>query len=98
MRHWRWCEPSLLAFRLSTLPSCSRGGAQTPLLGDAYLTLTSALAVEAAEILGARHVVPVHFEHWAHFTQGPETLRDAFARSGIADRLHMPTPGEWLTL
>jgi len=74
------------------------GGAQTPLLGDAYLTLTSALAVEAVEILGARQVVPVHFEHWAHFTQGPASLRDAFARSGVADRLHMPTPGEWLIL
>lgn len=70
------------------------GGAQTPLLGEQYLTLSSAQAVEAAEILGAAHVVPLHFEHWAHFSQGPETLREAFAGSHVADRLHLLTPGE----
>jgi L-ascorbate metabolism protein UlaG (beta-lactamase superfamily) len=70
------------------------GGAQTPLLGDAYLTLTSELAAEAAQILGARRIVPLHFEHWAHFTQGADTLRAAFARHGLAGRLTVPTRGQ----
>src|SRR5512146_1910190 len=43
------------------------GAARTPLL-DAYLTLTSEEAAEAAAILGARHVVPLHVDGWAHFT------------------------------
>ncbi|GAA3083560.1 MBL fold metallo-hydrolase [Streptomyces olivoverticillatus] len=51
------------------------GGAQTPLLGEAFLTLSSTDAAKAARLLGARHVVPLHFEHWAHFTQGPDTIR-----------------------
>lgn len=70
------------------------GGAQTALLGDAYLTLTSAAAAEAARILRARHVVPVHFEGWAHFTQGADTLVEAFSSAGLAERLHLLQPGE----
>ncbi|MFH9224557.1 MBL fold metallo-hydrolase [Streptomyces lydicus] len=69
------------------------GGAQTPLLGDAYLTLPSDQAAEAARILGARAVVPLHFEHWKHFTQGAETLTASFERAGLADRLHLLEPG-----
>ncbi|WP_438488211.1 MBL fold metallo-hydrolase [Streptomyces sp. S186] len=74
------------------------GGARTPLVGDAYLTLPSDGAAEAARILGARHVVPLHFEHWAHFTQGPDTLEPAFAQAGLADRLHLLKPGEQIEL
>lgn len=74
------------------------GGAQTPLLGAAYLTLTSDAAAEAARILSVRHAVPLHFEHWAHFTQGADTLVDAFQRAGLANRLHLPKPGERIEL
>ena len=74
------------------------GGAQTELLGDAYLTLPSEAAAEAARMLAASHVVPVHFEHWAHFTQGRDTLLDSFSRAGLADRLHLLDPGEELDL
>jgi L-ascorbate metabolism protein UlaG (beta-lactamase superfamily) len=74
------------------------GGARTPLVGDAYLTLPSDGAAEAAQILGAHHVIPLHFEHWAHFTQGPDTLAPAFARAGLADRLHLLKPGEQIEL
>ncbi|MEU1627888.1 MBL fold metallo-hydrolase [Streptomyces sp. NPDC020096] len=74
------------------------GAARTPLIPDADLTLTSDDAVEAARILGARHVVPLHFEHWAHFTQGRRTLADAFSRAGAEALLHLPTPGERLAL
>ncbi|MET7617514.1 MBL fold metallo-hydrolase [Streptomyces sp. NPDC005408] len=74
------------------------GGARTPLLGDAYLTLPSAAAAEAARILGARQVVPLHFEHWGHFSQGPETLTEAFAEAGLDDRLLLLKPGESVEL
>ncbi|MBO0512189.1 MBL fold metallo-hydrolase [Streptomyces beijiangensis] len=73
------------------------GGARTPLLGDAYLTLPSAAAAEAARILGARHVVPLHFGHWGHFSQGPDTVVDAFAEAGLSERLHLPAAGETIT-
>jgi L-ascorbate metabolism protein UlaG (beta-lactamase superfamily) len=69
------------------------GAARTALLDGAFLTLTSDQAAQAALILGARHVVPLHVEGWAHFTQGPATLPTAFERAGILDRLIMPVPG-----
>ncbi|KUJ66101.1 Zn-dependent hydrolase [Streptomyces albus subsp. albus] len=74
------------------------GAARTPLVPDADLTLSSTDAARAAEILGARRVVPLHFEQWGHFTQGPETLTAAFTEAGLGDRLHLPRLGETVTL
>jgi len=59
----------------------------------AYLTLSADAAAQAAQVLGARAVVPVHFEGWAHFTQGADDLRSAFAAAGVADRLVVAEPG-----
>jgi L-ascorbate metabolism protein UlaG (beta-lactamase superfamily) len=64
------------------------GAAQTPLIEGAYLTLTSEQAAEAAAILGAAHVIPLHFEDWTHFTQGADALLSAFDGAGLGDRLH----------
>lgn len=71
------------------------GAAQrSSLFKGAYLTLSSDRAAEAARILDARAVVPVHFEGWTHFTQGADILRAAFAGNGITDRLVLVAPGE----
>jgi L-ascorbate metabolism protein UlaG (beta-lactamase superfamily) len=63
------------------------------LFDGAFLTLSSERAAEAAKILGVRAVVPVHFEGWAHFTQGADVLRAAFAGNGMADLLALAEPG-----
>jgi L-ascorbate metabolism protein UlaG (beta-lactamase superfamily) len=60
----------------------------------AYLTLSADRAVEAARVLGARAIVPVHFEGWAHFTQGADDLRAAFDAAGLGDLLVVPEPGD----
>jgi L-ascorbate metabolism protein UlaG (beta-lactamase superfamily) len=54
------------------------GAAQTPRLGDALLTLSSEQAGEAAGILGASSVVAVHCDGWAHFSEGPDLVRNVF--------------------
>jgi L-ascorbate metabolism protein UlaG (beta-lactamase superfamily) len=70
------------------------GAVQLPHRFDgAYLTLSSDLAAQAAVILGAGTVIPLHFEGWRHFTQGAERLQAAFAGQGVADRLLIPTAG-----
>jgi L-ascorbate metabolism protein UlaG (beta-lactamase superfamily) len=69
------------------------GAARTPLVPDAPLTLTSEDAARAAEVLGAAWVVPLHFEHWGHFTEDGSTLTTAFARAGLTDRLRLLEPG-----
>jgi L-ascorbate metabolism protein UlaG (beta-lactamase superfamily) len=63
----------------------------------AYLTLSSERAAIAAEILGARVVIPLHFEGWTHFTQGADDLRAAFTGYGIRDRLVLPERGGTVT-
>ena len=71
------------------------GAAQrSSLFKGAYLTLSSDDAAEAAKILGARAVVPVHFEGWTHVTQGADVLQAAFDANGIIDRLVLAARGE----
>ncbi|MEU8106591.1 hypothetical protein AB0C18_23010 [Nonomuraea muscovyensis] len=66
------------------------GAPRFPVIFDgAPLVLDSAQAAEAAKILGARRVVPVHYDSWAHFTEGREDLVAAFTAAGLADRLQL---------
>ena len=74
------------------------GAVQLPHRFDgAYLTLSSDRAAEATKLLGVRAALPVHFEGWAHFTQGARELRAAFAGNSISDRLVLAERGETVT-
>jgi L-ascorbate metabolism protein UlaG (beta-lactamase superfamily) len=70
------------------------GAVQLPKFDHAYLTLSADHAADVAEILGARIVIPLHFEGWAHCTQGAGELQAAFSGNGIADRLLMLERGQ----
>jgi L-ascorbate metabolism protein UlaG (beta-lactamase superfamily) len=75
------------------------GGVSLPHRFDgAYLTLSAERAAQAAEVLGARAIVPVHFEGWKHFTQGEADLRAAFDAAGLAERLVVPEAGETVNI
>ncbi|WP_329137296.1 MBL fold metallo-hydrolase [Streptomyces sp. NBC_01476] len=74
------------------------GAARTALVPDAPLTLTSEQAAQAAAILGARDVVPLHFEHWAHFSEDGDSLEAAFTAAGLGERLHRLRPGGSIAL
>ena len=63
------------------------GAVQLSKFDGAYLTLSADHAADAAQILGARVVIPLHFEGWAHFTQGADQLKAAFSGNGIRERL-----------
>ncbi|MFC7531829.1 MBL fold metallo-hydrolase [Actinoplanes sp. GCM10030250] len=63
------------------------GAVRPGMLDYALLTLDSAMAAEAAVMLGARQVVPVHYDSWAHFSEGREELVEAFEKAGITDRV-----------
>lgn len=64
----------------------------------AYLTLSGDRAAEAARILGVRAAIALHFEGWAHFTQGAAALRAAFAGNGLGGLLTVPEPGVPVTV
>ncbi|WBB62188.1 MBL fold metallo-hydrolase [Streptomyces sp. WMMC500] len=66
--------------------------------GAAPATLTSEHAAAAAAALGAHDVVPLHFEHWEHVTQGADSLVAAFEVAGLGHRLRLPRPGEAVEL
>jgi len=71
------------------------GAARLPGRFDgALLTLDSEQSAEAARVLNASAVVPVHYTGWQHFTEGAADLRAAFERAGLAGRLVLLAPGE----
>ncbi len=74
------------------------GAVQLSKFGGAYLTLSSDHAADVARILGARIVIPLHFEGWTHFTQGAAELEAAFRGNGIYDRLVMLERGQRVDL
>ena len=73
------------------------GAARTSLFDGAPLTLTGDDAAEAARVLAARWVVPLHVRGWAHISEGPNDIRQAFVDAGLAHRLWMLEPGETIT-
>ncbi|HYF72057.1 MAG TPA: MBL fold metallo-hydrolase, partial [Nocardioides sp.] len=67
------------------------GAARTPLV-DGFLTLTAPQVVEAARLLGEPQVLVVHADSWAHFTEGEDDVRAAFAASGLEHLLVSARP------
>jgi L-ascorbate metabolism protein UlaG (beta-lactamase superfamily) len=70
------------------------GAVQISKFDRAYLTLSADHAADVAQILGARVVIPLHFEGWTHFTQGARELEAAFSGNGMRDRLVMLERGQ----
>ncbi|GAB2831241.1 MBL fold metallo-hydrolase [Actinocorallia aurea] len=63
------------------------GAARTPFFDGRPVTLDSASAAEAARILAARRVVPVHLTGWSHFTEDHTILTRAFTTAGLSHLL-----------
>jgi L-ascorbate metabolism protein UlaG (beta-lactamase superfamily) len=62
------------------------------------LTLTSERAAAAAEVLGARRVIPAHLDSWAHFSEGIDDVVTAFDEAGIGHVLDVRPHGHWTPL
>lgn len=69
------------------------GAAKVEVAGPDPLTFTAADAVLLARAWPKAIVVPLHFEGWAHFSEGAKELRDAFAAAGLESRLRWVPPG-----
>jgi L-ascorbate metabolism protein UlaG (beta-lactamase superfamily) len=75
------------------------GAARAPFLFDgAPLTLTSEDAVQAARVLGARVVVPIHCDGWTHYSEDCHAVVRAFAAAGLGDVLRVVPAGEAVSL
>lgn len=62
------------------------------------LSLDSRGAAAAATILGARTVVPAHYDGSAHFSEGRAEMGQAFFEAGTSQRLHVAEYGNWVQL
>ncbi len=60
------------------------GRVQLPPMGNLYFSLGAAEAAQLAKDLGARTIIPVHYEGWAHFTQPRQEAEQAFVDNGIS--------------
>ena len=66
--------------------------------GDMEFSLSAENAVRFADSLRAKHIVPVHFEGWKHFSQNRQAAQDVFAHSPFADRTTWLVTGESVQL
>lgn len=66
------------------------GAARVPEVGPFHLTMTAEEAVQAARAFQNATIVPIHFEGWAHFSEGREDIAGAFRKAGISGRLVWP--------
>lgn len=64
-------------------------------IGDNY-TMGPADAVEAAKLLGAKRVIPIHYNTWPVIAQDPAAFAALAEKAGVAP--HVLAPGETLTL
>ncbi|WP_350275644.1 MBL fold metallo-hydrolase [Kribbella sp. HUAS MG21] len=55
------------------------GAVQFGITGPIRYTMSGRDGVELCRVLQPRTVLPVHYEGWRHFTQGRDTIEDAFA-------------------
>jgi L-ascorbate metabolism protein UlaG (beta-lactamase superfamily) len=55
------------------------GKVQFPITGPLRYSMTAADALELARLARPHTVVPVHYEGWAHFREGPDAVGEAFA-------------------
>ena len=63
------------------------GAARVPEVGPFHLTMTAEEAVEAARAFSGAAIVPLHYEGWAHFSEGRKEIAAAFAAAGLEDRV-----------
>lgn len=69
------------------------GAAHVAEVGPFHLTMTSEEGVQAARAFPDAVIVPLHFEGWAHFSEGREKIAAAFAAAKLQNRLRWPEAG-----
>jgi L-ascorbate metabolism protein UlaG (beta-lactamase superfamily) len=65
------------------------GEAKLPATGPFRLTMDGTQAARAAKALGARTIVPIHYDGWSHFREGGgrAAAERAFEAAGLRDRV-----------
>lgn len=70
------------------------GAARVAAVGPQHLTLTAREAAALAVHMPHARIMPLHYEGWAHFSEGSDVIERVFAEEGLADRLVWGAAGE----
>jgi L-ascorbate metabolism protein UlaG (beta-lactamase superfamily) len=68
------------------------GAARVREVGPAHLTMTADEGVLVARAMPNAVIVPLHYEGWAHFSEGRAEIERVFAAEGLSDRLFWLAP------
>jgi L-ascorbate metabolism protein UlaG (beta-lactamase superfamily) len=60
---------------------------------ELMITMDGKQAVRLVKEIDAEMVVPMHFESWAHFTEGKGELEMVFREEGVEERVRWMIPG-----
>ena len=86
------------ALRRSYLEAVERflGEVRFPISGPIRYSMTAHDGLALGRMAGADRIVPVHYEGWSHFSEGPSELDDAVAAapSDVRSRVRVLVPGE----
>lgn len=74
------------------------GAAKVAAVGPQHLTMTAHEAAELATHMPRARIMPLHFEGWAHFSEGRDLIQSVFAAAGRSDRLIWGEPGKRVDL
>jgi hypothetical protein len=70
------------------------GAARVAAVGPHHLTMTAQEAAELALHMPHAKIVPLHFEGWAHFSEGRNVIERVFEKAGLTHRLIWPYAGK----
>lgn len=74
------------------------GAARVAVAGPAPLTFTADEAVTLSRAWPQAVIVPLHFEGWAHFSEGQAEIAKAFDLAGLTSRLRWLSAGRSIAL
>jgi L-ascorbate metabolism protein UlaG (beta-lactamase superfamily) len=69
------------------------GAARVDVVGPYHLTMTAAEGVKAGKSFSKATIVPIHFEDWAHFSEGKKEIEQEFTAAKLTSRLCWPERG-----
>ncbi len=68
------------------------------LTGPLHFTFDAAEAVKATNCLGARKMIPIHYEGWTHFSEPIESLKKKINSAGLCEKVIFLEKGNPTTL
>ncbi|MBK9924776.1 MAG: MBL fold metallo-hydrolase [Anaerolineales bacterium] len=70
------------------------GGVQFPIMGPIRFTFNAHEAIQIAQTLNPRTVIPIHYEGWKHFKETETAARKVFEASDIKEKIHWLPQGK----